>query len=279
MHKTQVFIAPEGDHYRTRLTHTLEVVGIARTVARALRLNEDLAEAIGLGHDLGPPAVRPRRRARARRGAARALRAAASATTSSRCASSTSSSATAAGSTSRTRCATASSTTPGRPTPESLEGRIVKIVDRVAYINHDIDDAIRAGVLDAGELPAGPVALLGDTGSARIDRLVHDLVETLRGRRRHPPERAGRPRRCSRCARSCSSASTVRARCARRPTARGFVVRSLFDHFCDHPADMDDGDPELDAAARVTDHVAGMTDRYALRRFEELLLPLAQAGP
>jgi dGTPase len=166
----------------------------------------------------------------------------------------------------------------GPVAPESLEGRIVKLVDRVAYINHDIDDALRAGVLDAAELPEGPVALLGATGSARIDAIVHDLVEIS--------DVAGD---------ICQSEPIAEAMLALRAflfarvygqgplreeaDRAGFVVRSLFGHFCEHPEDMGDDDPALDIATRVTDHVAGMTDRFALRRFEELLLPRTEAGP
>ena len=166
----------------------------------------------------------------------------------------------------------------GPVAPESLEGRIVKLVDRVAYINHDIDDALRAGVLDAAELPEAPVAMLGATGSARIDAIVHDLVETS--------DVAGDIRQSEPVAEAMLALRTflfervygqgpLRAEADRA----GFVVRSLFAHFCEHPGDMDDGEPPIDLATRVTDHVAGMTDRFALRRFEELLLPLAQAGP
>jgi dGTPase len=176
-HKTQVFVDPEGDHFRTRLTHTLETAGIARGVARALQLNEDLTEAIGLGHDLGHPpfghageqALDELLRARGGRGfrhnehslrvvehlerAGRGLNL-----------------------TSEVRDGILKHTGPVEP--ETLEGKIVRIVDRVAYINHDIDDAIRAGILRAADLPQDELEILGDTGSRRIDTLVHDLVET-----------------------------------------------------------------------------------------------------
>jgi dGTPase len=166
----------------------------------------------------------------------------------------------------------------GPMAPASLEGRIVKLVDRVAYINHDIDDALRAGVLDARELPDGPVALLGATGSSRIDAIVHDLVETS--------ERAGDIRQSEPVAEAMLALRTflfarVYGQGPLRTEAEraGFVVRTLFAHFCEHPGDMGDDEPGLDVPTRVTDHIAGMTDRYALRRFEELLLPHAQAGP
>src|SRR3982751_4949026 len=173
-HKTQVFIAPEGDHYRTRLTHTLEACGIARNVARALRLNEDLVEAIGLGHDLGHPpfghigeAVLDERLqerfGREFRHYEHSLRVAD----------------VLEGLNLSEDVRDGILCHSGRaPMPRTLEGRIVRLVDRVAYINHDIDDGVRAGVLHEDELPVGPIEVLGDTGSQRIDTLVHDLVET-----------------------------------------------------------------------------------------------------
>jgi dGTPase len=164
--KTQVFIDPAGDHYRTRMTHTLETTGIARVVARALRLNEDLTEAIGLGHDMGHPpfghageaaldALLPggfRHNEQSARIAQRL---------------------------NLTReVVDGILTHTGEGEPATLEGKIVRIVDRVAYINHDIDDAIRYGILEEGDLPREEIDVLGPTGSKRIDRLVHDLVES-----------------------------------------------------------------------------------------------------
>src|SRR3954447_11312853 len=167
--RTQVFIAPAGDHYRTRMTHTLETTGIARVVARALRLNEDLTEAIGLGHDTGHPPfghagedaldglVQERFGRRFRHNEESLRHARALNLTEEVC--------------DGILCHT------GPQEPATLEGKIVRLVDRVAYINHDIDDAIRHGILSAGDLPSDEVALLGATGADRIDTLVHDLVE------------------------------------------------------------------------------------------------------
>ena len=163
--KTQVFIDPAGDHYRTRMTHTLETTGIARVVARALRLNEDLTEAIGLGHDMGHPAFGHageaaldqlieggfRHNEQSARIAARLNL--------------------------THEVVDGILTHTGPQEPETLEGRIVRIVDRVAYINHDIDDAIRYGILEETDLPRDEIAILGPTGATRIDTLVHDLVE------------------------------------------------------------------------------------------------------
>ena len=184
-HKTQVFISPRGDHYRTRLTHTLEVTTISRTVARALRLNEDLVEAIGLGHDLGSSAVRAHRRGGARRLPARALRDGLSplrALAADRRAAGAApgslqgSIATGLNLTAQVREGIARHSSRAE-LPATLEGRIVRLIDRVAYINHDIDDAVRAGLLSDRELPAEPLEVLGRSGSARIDTLVHDMVE------------------------------------------------------------------------------------------------------
>jgi dGTPase len=167
--KTQVFIDPAGDHYRTRMTHTLETTGIARGVARALRLNEDLVEAIGLGHDMGHPpfghageealdeAMRERFGIGFRHNE-QSLRLAEELNL-----------------TAEVRDGILTHT--GDREPATLEGKIVRIVDRVAYINHDIDDALRHGILRPDDLPHHELTVLGDTGARRIDRLVHDLVE------------------------------------------------------------------------------------------------------
>ena len=176
-HKTQVFVDPEGDHFRTRLTHTLETAGIARGVARALRLNEDLVEAVGLGHDLGHPpfghagehALDELLRERGGRGFRHnehSLRVVEHLERDGR----------GLNLTWEVRDGILKHT--GDVEPETLEGKIVRLVDRVAYINHDIDDAIRAGILRAADLPQDEIATLGSTGSRRIDTLVHDLVES-----------------------------------------------------------------------------------------------------
>ena len=168
--KTQVFIDPAGDHYRTRITHTLETTGIARVVARALRLNEDLTEAIGLGHDMGHPpfghagedqlddCLQERFGTRFRHNE-QSLRIAEELNL-----------------TAEVRDGILTHT--GERAPETLEGKIVRLVDRVAYINHDIDDAIRWGLLTSDDLPRAELDLLGESGSARIDTLVHDLIES-----------------------------------------------------------------------------------------------------
>src|SRR6187200_934540 len=168
--KTQVFIDPDGDHFRTRMTHTLETTAISRVVARALRLNEDLVEAIGLGHDMGhtpfghageqalDEALRERFGGRFRHNEQSFRIAKQLNLTHEVC--------------------DGILTHTGEREPTTLEGKIVRIVDRIAYVNHDIDDALRYGLLTEGDLPTDEIALLGSTGASRIDTLVHDLVES-----------------------------------------------------------------------------------------------------
>jgi dGTPase len=274
-HKTQVFVAPEGDHYRTRLTHTLEVTGISRTVARALALNEDLAEAIGLGHDLGHPPFGHigedvlDRCLRERFGGhfhhwEQSLRVVDSLERDGR----------GLNLTEQVRDGILCHS--GRaPAPATLEGAIVRITDRFAYLNHDIDDALRAGVLDVAALPAEAIGVLGDSGSTRIDALVHDLVSHS--------ERVGAIVQGERAA---GAMATLRdfmfehvylGPIARREHFKiETVVRSLFEHYCAHPEIL--AQSEDDLATRVTDFIAGMTDRYCIRAYEELAVPRAFAS-
>lgn len=277
-HKTQVFVAPEGDHYRTRLTHTLEVTQISRTVARALRLNEDLTEAIGLGHDLGHPAFGHIGEAvlddclRERFGGGfrhyeHSLRVV---------------DVLEREGLGLNLCADVRDGIAGHsgraPLPRTLEGRIVRLVDRVAYINHDIDDALRAGVLAEEALPAGPIEVLGDTGSRRIDTLVHDLVEHS--------ERAGDIVQGDEAGAAMDALRTFMfdevylGAAARREHAKiDRVMRTLFEHYVAEPERIPDGGgaPDADLAQRVTDWLAGMTDRYCIRAFEALSVPEAFA--
>lgn len=277
-HKTQVFVAPEGDHYRTRLTHTLEVTQISRTVARALRLNEDLTEAIGLGHDLGHPAFGHIGEAvlddclRERFGGGfrhyeHSLRVV---------------DVLEREGLGLNLCEDVRDGIAGHsgraPLPRTLEGRIVRLVDRVAYINHDIDDALRAGVLAEEALPAGPIEVLGDTGSRRIDTLVHDLVEHS--------ERAGDIVQGDEAGAAMDALRTFMfdevylGAAARREHAKiDRVMRTLFEHYVAEPERIPDGGgaPDADLAQRVTDWLAGMTDRYCIRAFEALSVPEAFA--
>jgi dGTPase len=270
-HKTQVFIAPEGDHYRTRLTHTLEATGISRTVARALRLNEDLTEAIGLGHDLGHSPFGHAGEA-ALDGAlqARFDRPFRHNEHSLRVVDHLERDGQGLNLTNEVRDGILNHT---RETPpRSLEGRIVRIVDRVAYINHDIDDALRAGVLRLDDLPEAPIRLLGATGSRRIDALVHDLVESsaVAGdivQSTHMGEAMLELR-------SFLFARVYEQGPLRAETERAaMVVRMLFEHYC--TAFAEEGLAGDALATAVVDEIAGMTDRFAVRRYRELYEPKA----
>jgi dGTPase len=277
-YKTQVFVAPLGDHYRTRLTHTLEVTQVSRTVARALALNEDLTEAIGLGHDLGhtpfghvgEDALDTCLRdgfGRGFRHYEHSLRVVERLERDGR------------GLNLTEPVRDGILTHSGRAAqPATLEGRIVRLVDRVAYINHDIDDAVRAGVLDPRELPAGPIAILGDTGPRRIDALVHDLVEHS--------ERAGDIVQGETVGEAMSALRQFMfdhvylGPVATREHAKIHgVIRALFDYYIAHPDEIPDSHPPGDVPTRVTDYIAGMTDRFCIRTFEDLSVPDAFVAP
>jgi dGTPase len=269
-HKTQVFLAPEGDHYRVRLTHTLEVSQIARTAARALRLNEDLAEAIALGHDLGhtpfghlgeqaltPFLGRPFRHNE------QSLRIVEHLENDGR----------GLNLTWEVRDGIVNHTW-SMPPPSTLEAQVVRFADRIAYVNHDIDDAIRAGVIRDEDVPAEVTAVLGESHGRRINTLVTDLVTSSEDadeiRLSEPAFRALDVLR-----------DFLFPRVYLRDEARAEqdkaigILRSLFTYYLDHPDQV----PEEyhrspgDLPTRIADHVAGMTDRYALRMYEELFLP------
>jgi dGTPase len=270
-HKTQVFIAPEGDHYRTRLTHTLEACGIARTVARALGLNEDLTEAIGLGHDLGHPpfghsgedALDTALRERGEEGFKHNAH-------SLRVVDVLERDGAGLNLTEQVRDGILNHT--GSNRPATLEGRIVKLVDRVAYINHDIDDALRAGVLRPEDLPSEEIELLGPSGSARIDTLVRDIVshsipagDIVQG-----DEVGGAMLRL----RKFMFDRVYLGPAARHEQERvQRTLRGLFDHYMEHPEETPEGEPGAGDTQRVTDYLAGMTDRYCIARFTELTVP------
>jgi dGTPase len=243
--KTQVFIDPAGDHFRTRMTHTLETTGIARGVARALRLNEDLTEAIGLGHDTGHTPFGhageealdkclSERFGTGFRHNEQSLRIAESLNL-----------------TWEVRDGILKHT--GEAEPETHEGKIVRIVDRVAYINHDIDDAIRHGILRAEDLPRDEVDLLGPTGSKRIDRLVHDLVESSQeaGDIVQGEEIGG----AMLSLRSFMFEQVYLGPHTQQEHARAAeAVRRIFVHLAERG----------DSPTEIVDYLSGMTDRFAL---------------
>ena len=249
--KTQVFIDPDGDHYRTRMTHTLETTAISRVVARALQLNEDLTEAIGLGHDMGhtpfghagedalDEAVRSAFGRRFRHNE-QSLRIAESLNL-----------------TYEVRDGILTHT--GEREPESLEGKIVRLVDRVAYINHDIDDAVRYGLLSEEDLPQAEIAVLGATGSARIDTLVHDIVDAS--------DDVGDIQQSAEVGEAMLSLRAfmfervyLGPQAAPEHEKAHEVIGAIFEHLVERGDDVDE----------IVDYVAGMTDRFALTYADSL---------
>ena len=272
MHKTQVFLSPEGDHYRTRMTHTLEVARIARTITQALGLNEDLAEAIAMGHDLGHTPFGH------------------------------------AGEVALTQCIGAPFRHneqslrvidvlekdgrglnlthevrngilchTGDPWPDTLEGMVVRRSDQIAYVNHDIDDAIRAGILSNDDIPTAISDVLGHTHRDRINTLVCDAIHTSR--------EAGTVMLTPRVDTALKDLrSFMFEKVYRNPVAKGEeskakdMLKKLFEYYVNHPEALpEDFQPQLsfDGMERtVCDYIAGMTDNYAVDKYTEIFIPM-----
>jgi dGTPase len=290
-HKTQVFVAPEGDHYRTRLTHTLEVTQIARTIARALHLNEDLAEAIGLGHDLGHAPFGHAGEAALSDALGHAFR---HNEQSRRIVEVLEKDGVGLNLTQAVRDGIALHSKVRNDisaiawgTASTLEGQIIKIADSIAYINHDIDDAIRAGVLGAADLPRAALRVLGDTHGQRINTMVCDLIDHnwwATGEEAPPahPVIAMSPAilEATNLLREFMFQRVYLASPAQDESSRvRFVIGQLFEHFMRNPdavpaelrtISQRRGDEHVCA---VVDHIAGMTDRYALKAFTSIYVP------
>lgn len=264
-HKTQVFLAPEGDHYRVRLTHTLEVTQVARTIARALRLNEDLAEAICLGHDLGhtpyghlgeevlteflgrqfkhnEQSLRIVEKLE-RRGERRGLNL-----------------------TWEVRDGILNHTW-SMPEPSTTEAKVARFADRIAYISHDIDDALRAGVLQESDVPEVTSKVLGVGSSARIDTMVASVVEAsdegIVEMESDVLEALIETREF--LYKKVYTRPEVQAEHDRART----LLRALCDHYEAHPGELPAGDEEPET--RLIDYIAGMTDRFARREYERIM--------
>ena len=271
MHKTQVFLKPEGDHYRTRMTHTIEVARIGRTIARALSLNEDLTEAIAMGHDLGHTPFGH------------------------------------AGEAALSECMGAPFhhneqslrvvdvlekngeglnlswevrmgilTHTGPRQPDTLEARIVRYADQIAYVNHDIDDAIRAGILTESEIPGELRELLGCRHRERINTVVCDIIATARN--------TGELRMSEQIHRGHHALRDFMfERVYRHPVAKAeekkarAMLQRLFEYYMKHPQALpEDFLPQLSFGGlerTVCDYVAGMTDKYAVDKYSELFIP------
>ena len=273
MHKTQVFLNPEGDHYRTRMTHTLEVTRIARTIARGLRLNEDLTEAAALGHDLGHTPfghagervlneimpggfehnVQSLRVVDRLENGGEGLNL-----------------------TYEVRRGILCHTGPDRA--ETLEGQIIRLADQIAYINHDIDDAMRGGIIYPMDIPLHISQELGFTHGERINTLVADIIKTSEGK----PELVQSPPKAE-------AMQDLRAfmfeAVYRNPVAKGEeskaqdLIRSLFEYYVKDPDKLPPDYQDirvLEGVERaVCDYVAGMTDNYCMEKYGEAFLPSA----
>ena len=271
MHKTQVFLRPEGDHYRTRMTHTLEVSRIAGTITRALGLNEDLAEAIAMGHDLGHTPFGHAGEAALSRCLGKPFR---HNEQSLRVVDVLENEGRGLNLTNEVRLGVLGHT--GSYIPETLEGQVVRRSDQIAYVNHDIDDAIRAGILSNEDIPRSISDVLGCTHRDRINTLVCDTIRTSR--------EAGA---------ICMTPATDRAlrelrefmfdRVYRNPVAKGeeskakAMLQRLFEYYVANPNEMpEDFQPQLsfDGMERtVCDYIAGMTDNYAVYKYTEIFIP------
>lgn len=269
-HKTQVFLSAEGDHYRTRLTHVLEVSQIARTVARALALNEDLTEAISLGHDLGhtpfghagertldhlcPEGFRHNEQSLRvvnvleRKGGLNL--------------------------TAEVRDGILCHT--GDKEPQTLEGKIVRLADRIAYINHDIDDAIRAGVIRGEDIPKEFSDVLGNSHSERINSLIKSLIRASENQADIKMEPQVYTAMMG--LRSYMFENVYRNDYAKGEEKKAFnVIKSLFELFLEKPELIPEkirsGSCSEDNMIVVRDYVAGMTDRYAISLYERFFVP------
>lgn len=270
-HKTQVFLAPEGDHYRTRLTHTLEVSQIARTIARALRLNEDLTEAIALGHDLGHTpfghagehvlnevcscgfnhyhqsvrVVEKLERGGKGLNLTWEVR-------------------------NGIECHTCGEQ------PATLEGQIVRISDKIAYINHDIDDAIRAGVLSEIDIPSSVQIALGKTPSQRINNLVLDTVSN--SLHKNEIVMSGNTRQSFDLLHKFMFENVYISPVAKSEEFKvKYIIRHLYEYFMSNIQKLDDDYVSIikidGAETAVIDYIAGMTDRFAIQIYNEIFIP------
>ena len=272
MHKTQVFLRPEGDHYRTRMTHTLEVARIASTITRALGLNEDLAEAIAMGHDLGHTPFGHAGEVALSRCLGKPFR---HNEQSLRVVDVLENDGQGLNLTHEVRNGILCHT--GDPWPETLEGMVVRRSDQIAYVNHDIDDAIRAGILTNEDIPQAIADVLGCNHSQRINTLVTDAIFTSR--------EAGTVMLSPAVDNALKTLrSFMFERVYRNPIAKGEEARAqdmlqrMFEYYVENPEALpDDFHPQLSFEGlerTVCDYIAGMTDNYAVDKFTEIFIPM-----
>ena len=277
MHKTQVFIAPEEDHFRTRLTHTIEVSQIARTIARATGLNEDLTEAIALGHDLGHTPFGhqgehflDKKYSKGFKHNVQSLRVVDVLEYSS--------SRRGMNLTEEVRDGILNHT--GPKDPFTVEGQVVKISDRIAYINHDIDDAIRSGIITTEDLPEDSLQVLGKTHKERIDTLVRDMIENTSGK--DHAALSDEKRKVMSNLRSFMFVNVYNNPRVKRDEDMAkieTIIGSIFDYYMNNPPELPGDIQSLEGKYEheelVKDYIAGMTDRYAIHLYEELFIAKA----
>jgi dGTPase len=267
MHKTQVFISPDGDHYRTRLTHTLEMMQVARTIARSLDLNEDLAEAIALGHDLGHTPFGHTGEEALSHALATHGRTFRHNEHSLRVVDKLEKGGEGLNLTLEVRNGIRNHTGDGYPS--TREGEIVRIADRIAYVNHDVDDALRAGLIAWGDLPEKPLSVLGEKMSVRIDTLVRDMISN--SEKKGEISLSGAIYEALMELRAWLFEHVYNNPHSRENQKAAGVVGALFEYYLDHPEERTESDP--DPLLETVDFVAGMTDRYALAAYRRLFLP------
>lgn len=262
-HKTQVFISPEGDHYRTRLTHTLEVAQIARTLARALRLNEDLVEAIALGHDLGhTPFGHAGERVlneicphgfKHYEQSIRVIEDIEKLNLT-------------------YEVLDGIANHAGDNVAKTLEGQIIKYADRIGYISHDIDDAERGGIIETSDIPEKYRKILGDTHGQRIDTMVGAIIEESYGK--NEIKMVKEIEDCMMEMRDFLFENVYK-----NPKAKGEesktvgIIKSLYEHFINNPDELPSDYRTEDIPRSVCDYIAGMSDRYALIKYREIFIP------
>jgi dGTPase len=267
MHKTQVFISPDGDHYRTRLTHTLEMMQISRTIARSLGLNEDLTETISLGHDLGHTPFGHTGEDALSRALAAHGRTFRHNEHSLRVVDHLEKGGDGLNLTFEVRDGIRNHT--GKGYPSTREGEIVRVADRIAYVNHDVDDALRAGIISRDDLPTGPISVLGEQMSARIDTLVRDMIANSESKGEislsDPVYEALMELR------AWLFQNVYNNPGSRENQKAAGVVKALFEYYLERPEERAASDP--DPITETIDFVAGMTDRYALATYRRLFMP------
>jgi len=275
MHKTQVFLSPEGDHFRTRLTHTLEVAQIARTIARGLGLNEDLTEAIAMGHDLGHTpfghngeAFLDERHPGGFQHNVQSLRVVDYLEKNQY--------GRAMNLTFEVRDGILNHTGPNKPV--TLEGQAVRFSDRIAYINHDIDDAIRGEIISQEDLPEECILGLGDNHRKRIDTLVRDLIQNSDGK--NEMEMSEPSLELMDHLRNFMFKNVYHSKIVKKDEELDKIrnmIFFLYDYFLDNPSKLPkerlEMIDEFGLAEIVKDHIAGMTDRYAVNMFNEIFVP------